>query len=52
MGGRDVAGIIADVPDHRLPLHQAIDIAKEACRGLEFARSRDIVHRDLKPGNV
>ena len=33
-------------------LEQAIDIARETCRGLEFAHSRGIVHRDLKPGNV
>ena len=52
MGGGDVEGVIEDAPDHRLPLEQAIDIAKETCRGLEFAHSRGIVHRDLKPGNV
>ncbi len=52
MGGGDVEGIIEDATDHRLPLEQAIDIAKETCRGLEFAHSRGIVHRDLKPGNV
>ena len=27
-------------------------IARETCRGLEFAHGRRIVHRDLKPGNV
>ena len=52
MGGGDVEGVIEDATDHRLPLEQAIDIAKETCRGLEFAHSRGIVHRDLKPGNV
>ena len=52
MGGGDVEGIIEDVTDHRLPLEQAIEIAKETCRGLEFAHSRGIVHRDLKPGKV
>ena len=52
MGGGDVEGVIEDASDHRLPLEQAIDIAKETCRGLEFAHSRGIVHRDLKPGNV
>ena len=45
-------GVIEDATDHRLPLEQAIDIAKETCRGLEFAHSRGVVHRDLKPGNV
>ncbi len=52
MGGGDVEGIIEKADDHRLPLEQAIHIAQETCRGLEFAHSRGIVHRDLKPGNV
>ena len=52
MGGGDVEGLIDDATDHRLPLEQAISIAIETCRGLEFAHSRGIVHRDLKPGNV
>jgi len=52
MEGGDVEGVIEEATDHRLPLEQAIDIAKETCRGLEFAHSRGIVHRDLKPGNV
>ena len=45
-------GVIEDAESHRLPLEQAISIAVETCRGLEFAHSRGIVHRDLKPGNV
>ena len=52
MGGGDVEGLIDDATDHRLPLEQAVSIAVETCRGLEFAHSRGIVHRDLKPGNV
>ena len=52
MGGGDVEGLIQNAADHRLPLDQAINIAQETCRGLEFAHSRGIVHRDLKPGNV
>ena len=52
MGGGDVEGLIEDAPNHLLPLEQAIKIAKETCRGLEFAHSRGIVHRDLKPGNI
>lgn len=52
MGGGDVEGVIENATDHRLPLEQAIEIARETCRGLEFAHSRGIVHRDLKPGNV
>ena len=52
MGGGDVEGVVEDAPDHRLPLEQAVKIAQETCRGMEFAHSRGIVHRDLKPGNV
>ena len=52
MGGGDVEGIIEDAPDHRLSLEQAISIAVETCKGLEFAHSKGIVHRDLKPGNI
>ena len=43
LGGGDVEGVIEGATDHRLPLEQAIDIAKETCRGLEFAHSRGVV---------
>ncbi len=33
MGGGDVEGVIEDAADHRLPLEQAINIAKETCAG-------------------
>ena len=52
MGGGDVEALIEDAPDHRMPLEQAISIASETCRGLQFAHDRGIVHRDLKPGNI
>jgi serine/threonine protein kinase len=52
MGGGDVEGLMEKAPDHRLPLEQAVDIARQVCRGLEFAHAKGIVHRDLKPGNV
>ena len=52
MRGGDVEGLIDNAEGRRLPLEQAISIAVETCRGLEFAHSRGIVHRDLKPGNV
>ena len=52
MAGGDVEGVIEDADGHRLPLEQAIGIALQTCRGLEFAHSRGIVHRDLKLGNV
>ncbi|MCI0786889.1 MAG: serine/threonine protein kinase, partial [Chloroflexi bacterium] len=52
MGGGDVEGLIEKAENHRLPLEQAIRIAQETCRGMQFAHGRGIVHRDLKPGNV
>ena len=52
MGGGDVEGLIEGAPDHQLTLDQAIGIARETCRGLDFAHGRGIIHRDLKPGNV
>lgn len=50
--GGDVEDLIAKAPDHRLPLNQAISIAKAVASGLAFAHSKGIIHRDLKPGNV
>jgi tetratricopeptide (TPR) repeat protein len=52
MAGGDVEAAIEAAPEHRLSLDQAIGIAQQVCRGLEFAHRRGIVHRDLKPGNV
>ncbi len=52
MSGGDVEALIEKVPEHRLPLEQAINISKSVCLGLEFAHSKGIVHRDIKPGNV
>ena len=52
MPGGDVETLLEKAEDHRLPLEQAIDLASQICRGLEFAHSKEIVHRDLKPGNI
>ena len=52
MAGGDLESLIQKAPDHRIPLDQAVSIAVEVCRGLEFAHGRGIIHRDLKPGNI
>jgi len=52
LAGGDVKELIEKAEDHRLPLEQAIGIAKAVCGGLAFAHSKGITHRDLKPGNV
>ena len=35
-----------------MPEHEAIRVAIEVCKGLEYAHAQGVVHRDIKPSNV
>lgn len=44
--------LLQHIQNHRLNLHEAIDITVQILKGLEFAHNHNVVHRDIKPSNV
>jgi serine/threonine protein kinase len=48
--GRDLASIVAS--EGRLPIPQAIDVIRQAAKGLAYAHGKGIIHRDIKPANL
>jgi hypothetical protein len=50
LAGRSLADVL-DATD-RLPLRQALRIARETAEGLAAAHASGLIHRDVKPGNV
>lgn len=47
--GETLAERIAQGP---IPIHEALDIAKNICEALEAAHEKGVVHQDLKPANI
>lgn len=43
MAGGDIEGLIENASEHRLPLEQAIDIAKSVCLGSKSAHSKGVI---------
>jgi serine/threonine protein kinase len=48
--GRDLAEMLAT--DGPFTAERAVDLVRQAARGLAFAHSKGIVHRDIKPANL
>jgi class 3 adenylate cyclase len=52
MPGGDLEARLAASEGRRLPVEEAVRIATEIARALEYAHGHRFVHRDVKPGNV
>ena len=48
--GRTLDGILA--ARRRLPVSDAVQIARQVCDAIAHANARGVIHRDLKPSNV
>lgn len=50
--GRNLARYLQDLAEHRLPLRQGLEFARQLCRALIFADSHKIYHRDISARNI
>jgi parallel beta-helix repeat protein len=50
--GRDLAFMLSQAPDRRLPVDTAVSLIVQAAEALQAAHAGHVVHRDLKPANL
>jgi eukaryotic-like serine/threonine-protein kinase len=50
--GHDLAFLLAQAPNRRLPVDTAISLIIQAARALHAAHESRVIHRDLKPANL
>lgn len=52
MAGGDLAGVIGQSEERRLPIGEGLRIVDQVCQALEHAHTNGVIHRDVKPSNV